>query len=47
MFTTARGERGKAGPHILVVRIGSMGDVIHALPAVATLKPDVRAKSVR
>lgn len=27
-----------SGPHILVVRIGSMGDVIHALPAVATLK---------
>jgi heptosyltransferase-1 len=25
-------------PHILVIRIGSMGDVIHALPAVATLK---------
>ena len=23
---------------ILVIRIGSMGDVIHALPAVATLK---------
>jgi heptosyltransferase-1 len=38
MFTTARGERGKTGPQILVVRIGSMGDVIHALPAVATLK---------
>lgn len=27
-----------SGPRILVVRIGSMGDVIHALPAVATLK---------
>ena len=25
-------------PHILVVRLGAMGDVIHALPAVATLK---------
>ncbi len=25
-------------PHILVVRLGSMGDIIHALPAVATLK---------
>lgn len=27
-----------AGPHILVVRISSMGDVIHCLPAAATLK---------
>ncbi|MBM3746070.1 MAG: glycosyltransferase family 9 protein [Acidobacteria bacterium] len=27
-----------SGPRILVIRIGSMGDVIHALPAVATLK---------
>jgi len=26
------------GPQILVVRIGSMGDIVHALPAVATLK---------
>lgn len=26
------------GPRILVIRIGSMGDVVHALPAVATLK---------
>ena len=25
-------------PHILVVRLGAMGDVIHALPAVASLK---------
>lgn len=38
MFTTANRQRSKKGPHILVVRIGSMGDVIHALPAVATLK---------
>jgi heptosyltransferase-1 len=29
---------GGAGPRILVVRLSSMGDVIHALPAVATLK---------
>jgi heptosyltransferase I len=29
---------GGAGPEILVVRTGAMGDVIHALPAVATLK---------
>lgn len=27
-----------AGPHILVVRLGAMGDIIHALPAVASLK---------
>ena len=27
-----------SGPRILVIRIGSMGDVIHTLPAVATLK---------
>jgi heptosyltransferase-1 len=27
-----------SGPRILVVRLGAMGDVIHALPAVATLK---------
>lgn len=38
MFTTANGQRNEKGPRILVVRIGSMGDVIHALPAVATLK---------
>ena len=35
MFTTAK---SRANPRILVVRIGSMGDVIHALPACATLK---------
>lgn len=27
-----------AGPRIMVVRLGSMGDIIHALPAVASLK---------
>jgi heptosyltransferase I len=27
-----------SGPNILVVRLGSMGDIIHTLPAVATLK---------
>ena len=27
-----------SGPRILVVRLGAMGDVIHALPAVASLK---------
>ena len=25
-------------PHILVVRLGAMGDVLHALPAVAALR---------
>src|ERR1700682_2335030 len=27
-----------SGPRILVVRLGAMGDVIHTLPAVASLK---------
>lgn len=31
-------KAGKAEPRILVVRLGAMGDVIHALPAVASLK---------
>jgi ADP-heptose:LPS heptosyltransferase len=35
VFTTGK---SKSNPRILVVRIGSMGDVIHALPACATLK---------
>jgi heptosyltransferase-1 len=35
VFTTAK---SRPNPRILVVRIGSMGDVIHALPACATLK---------
>ncbi len=39
MFRAATAKRGDAaGLEILVVRTGSMGDVIHALPAVATLK---------
>jgi lipopolysaccharide heptosyltransferase I len=38
MFTAGTAKEQGPGPHILVVRIGSMGDVIHALPAVATLK---------
>ena len=38
MFTTARRKPDNAGPRILVVRLSSMGDVIHALPACATLK---------
>ena len=32
------GNGTKCGPHILVVRLGAMGDIIHALPAVASLK---------
>lgn len=35
---TAGSKQGNAGPRILVVRSGAMGDVLHALPAVATLK---------
>lgn len=38
MFTSARRKPDSAGPRILVVRLSSMGDVIHALPACATLK---------
>jgi heptosyltransferase-1 len=34
----AGSKRASAGPRILVVRLGAMGDIIHALPAVATLK---------
>jgi heptosyltransferase-1 len=30
--------RSSSQPNVLVVRMGSMGDIIHALPAVATLK---------
>ena len=29
---------GKPNARILVVRLGAMGDIIHALPAVASLK---------
>ena len=29
---------GEASPRILVVRLGAMGDIIHTLPAVASLK---------
>ena len=35
------GRQPAGGPSILVVRIGSMGDVIHALPAEATLKHSI------
>jgi heptosyltransferase-1 len=39
MFKAGTAKRPSgAGPEILVVRTGSMGDIIHALPAVATLK---------
>ncbi len=36
--TSNAGASGRAGRRILIIRIGSMGDVLHALPAVATLK---------
>src|SRR6266542_1723815 len=32
------GNRDNSGASILVVRLGAMGDIIHALPAVASLK---------
>lgn len=38
MFRNGKARRAGDGPQILVVRLSSMGDVIHALPAVATLK---------
>jgi heptosyltransferase-1 len=38
MFRAGTSHKQGPKPQILVVRIGSMGDVIHALPAVATLK---------
>ena len=34
------------GPRILVVRLGAMGDVIHALPAVASLKRSLPHSSI-
>ena len=39
--TTANPERAAARPdleRILLVRLGSMGDIIHTLPALATLR---------
>lgn len=37
MFATGS-THANAGPRILVVRLGAMGDIVHTLPAVATLK---------
>lgn len=37
-MSIAASRQNRAGPGLLVVRLGSMGDVIHALPAVASLK---------
>lgn len=37
-MSTPASTQVSAGPRILVIRLGAMGDVIHALPAVATLK---------
>lgn len=33
---------GGATPRLLVVRVGAMGDVLHALPAIAALRADIR-----
>src|SRR5579871_3911814 len=35
-----------SGPRVLVIRLGSMGDVIHALPAVASLKHSLPHSSI-
>ncbi len=43
MLPSAQPDSRPAVPGILVVRLGSMGDVIHALPAVATLKHSLPA----
>ena len=32
------GKLAKDSTHILVVRLGAMGDIVHTLPAVASLK---------
>ena len=32
---------GSGGPEILVIRMGSMGDIVHALPAAASLKAGI------
>ncbi len=37
-MSTAGKSRSAGGPRVLVVRLGAMGDVLHSLPAVATLK---------
>jgi heptosyltransferase I len=34
------------GPRILVVRLGSMGDVVAALPAVASLKCSIPSSRI-
>ncbi|HWR52927.1 MAG TPA: glycosyltransferase family 9 protein [Bryobacteraceae bacterium] len=38
MFRAGKTVNRQGGPRILVVRLGSMGDIVHTLPAVATLK---------
>jgi heptosyltransferase-1 len=38
MFRAGKALNRTGGPRILVVRLGSMGDIVHTLPAVATLK---------
>ena len=34
----SRGDRHKPPPKILVVRVGAMGDILHALPALFALR---------
>ncbi len=34
------------GPRILVVRLGAMGDIVHTLPAVATLKQEMPGSEI-
>src|SRR5580704_14407076 len=36
----------KSSPRILIVRIGAMGDVLHALPAVASLRERLSAAQI-
>src|SRR5882724_12730628 len=38
MFTAGKPASRPAGSRILVVRLGAMGDIIHTLPAAASLK---------
>ena len=37
-MTTARRWRDEAGPAILIVRLGALGDILHAVPAAAALR---------
>ncbi len=37
-LSTGAGDRSGGAPRLLIVRVGAMGDVLHALPAVAALR---------